>query len=89
MTKLFIVLLMIIPLGKEMGCWKWFSSVLKEAGVKVTDKNEDKVEEIIHNYIGEKAKYGQCSSDWTKAHKEINANEKLKQELVQRLTTIV
>ncbi len=35
-----------------MTCWKWFGSVLKEAGVEVTDKNQKKVDDVIHHYIG-------------------------------------
>ncbi|NWG09997.1 MAG: hypothetical protein HXX80_06835 [Nitrososphaerales archaeon] len=61
---------------------------MNEAGVKVTGKNEQKIEEIIRKYIGEKAKYGQCSSNWMKARKEIKVNEKMKQELVQKLKVI-
>jgi predicted Fe-Mo cluster-binding NifX family protein len=34
-----------------MTCWKWFNGVLKEAGVKVTAKNEKKIDEVIHKYI--------------------------------------
>jgi hypothetical protein len=71
-----------------MACWKWFDSVLKEANVKVTDKNRDKIDEVIHKYIGEQASYGRCSSNWMKARKEIKANEEMKQELIGRLQAI-
>lgn len=52
-----------------MGCWKWFNSVLKEAGIEVTDDNRKRVDEVIHQYIGEQANYGRCSSNWRKARK--------------------
>jgi len=68
-----------------MGCWRWFNKVLKDAGVEVTDKNEEKVEELIHKYIGEKASYGQCSSDWRKAQKQIQDNLQMRQELLEKL----
>jgi len=71
-----------------MACWKWFDSVLKEANVKVTDKNRDKMDEVIHKYIGEQASYGRCSSNWAKARKEVKANEQMKQELIGRLQAI-
>jgi predicted Fe-Mo cluster-binding NifX family protein len=73
----------------EMTCWKWFGSVLKEAGVEVTDKNQKKVDDLIHHYIGEQSSYGRCSADWRKARKEIEADEKMKKELVAKLKTLV
>lgn len=72
-----------------MTCWKWFGSVLKEAGVEVTDKNQKKVNDLIHHYIGEQSSYGRCSADWRKARKEIEADEKMKKELVAKLKTLV
>jgi predicted Fe-Mo cluster-binding NifX family protein len=73
---------------KEMGCWKWFGSVLREAGVEVTDENREKVDEVIHRYIGEKSSYGRCSADWRKARKEINAGEEMRNELVEKLRSL-
>jgi predicted Fe-Mo cluster-binding NifX family protein len=73
----------------EMTCWKWFGSVLKEAGVEVTDKNQKKVDDLIHHYIGEQSSYGRCSADWRKARKEIEADEKMKKELIAKLKTLV
>ncbi len=72
-----------------MTCWKWFGSILKEAGLEVTDKNEKKVDELIHKYIGEQSSYGRCSADWRKARKEIEADEKMKKELVTKLKVLV
>jgi len=72
-----------------MTCWKWFGSVLKEAGVEVTDKNQKKVDDLIHHYVGEQSSYGRCSADWRKARKEIEADEKMKKELVAKLKTLV
>jgi len=71
-----------------MGCWKWFDKVLKEAGVKVTDNSKGKVEEVIHQYIGEQSSYGRCSADWRKARKEIEADTTMRNELVERLRTL-
>jgi len=62
--------------------------VLKDAGVKVTDENQEKVDEIIHRYIGEQSSYGHCSSDWGKARKEIQADEQMTQELVKKLKAL-
>jgi predicted Fe-Mo cluster-binding NifX family protein len=73
----------------EMTCWKWFDGVLKEAGVKVTDKNKEKVDEVIHNYIGEQSNYGRCSADWRKARKEIQEDEKMKKELIEKLRVLL
>jgi len=72
-----------------MTCWKWFGSVLKEAGVEVTDKNQKKVDDLIHHYVGEQSSYGRCSADWRKARKEIEADERMKKELVAKLKTLV
>lgn len=68
-----------------MGCWKWFNKVLKEARIEVTDENREKVDEVIHQYIGEQSRYGRCSADWRKARREIQADEQMKGELVERL----
>jgi hypothetical protein len=72
-----------------MTCWKWFDGVLKEAGVKVTDKNRDQVDKTIHRYIGEQSSYGRCSADWRKARKEILADETMKKELIEQLKTAI
>jgi hypothetical protein len=66
-------------------CWKWFGSVLKEAGVEANDKNKEKIDTVIHKYIGEQSSYGRCSADWRKARKELEANEKMKKELIGKL----
>jgi len=72
-----------------MGCWKWFDSVLKEAGVKVSDKNRDRIDGVIHRYISEQSSYGRCSADWRKAKKGILENDVMKQELVEKLKTLI
>jgi predicted Fe-Mo cluster-binding NifX family protein len=68
-----------------MTCWKWFEGMLKEAGVKVTDKNREKIDQVIHHYVGEQSSYGRCSADWRKARKEIQENDEMKQELIEKL----
>lgn len=72
-----------------MGCWKWFNGVLDEAGLKVTDKNKEKIDEVIHKYISEQASYGHCSPNWSKARKEVQADEKMKKELIQKLKALI
>jgi hypothetical protein len=71
-----------------MTCWKWFSNVLKEAKIEITDKNKGKVDEAIHKYVGEQSRYGHCSADWRKARKEIEADPKMKKELIQKLQAL-
>jgi hypothetical protein len=72
-----------------MGCWKWFNGVLTEAGLKVTDKNKEKVDQVIHKHIGEQSSYGHCSPDWKKARKEIQEDPKMKAELIEKLKILV
>jgi hypothetical protein len=72
-----------------MTCWKWFDGMLKEAGVKVTDKNRQKIDQVIHHYVGEQSSYGRCSADWRKARKEIQENDEMKQELVEKLRSAI
>ncbi|HVP26160.1 MAG TPA: hypothetical protein VMT26_00635 [Candidatus Bathyarchaeia archaeon] len=72
-----------------MTCWKWFGGVLKEAGVEITDKNKEKVDAVIHKYIGEQSSYGRCSADWRKARKEIETDEKMKKELIGKLKALI
>jgi len=71
-----------------MGCWRWFNSILKEAKIEVTDKNEEEIERIIHQYISEQASYGRCSPNWRKARKEIQANPEMRKELIEKLKAI-
>ena len=71
-----------------LACWKWFNGVLKEAGLTVTDANKEKIDKVIHKYIGEQASYGRCSANWTKARKEIQANDEMRQELIQKLRVL-
>jgi len=72
-----------------MGCWKWFNSILKEANLTVSDKNEAKIEQVIHKYISEKSRLGKCSADWKKARVQIKADQKLKEELIAALKALV
>ena len=71
-----------------LGCWKWFNAVLEDAGIEVTDENREKVDKVIHEYIGEQSKYGRCSADWRKARKEIKGDEVMKQELIGKLQAL-
>ena len=71
-----------------LGCWKWFNAVLKEADVEATESNKDKIEQVIHDYVGEQSSYGRCSSDWKKARIEVKENPELKQELIDKLKTL-
>jgi hypothetical protein len=61
--------------------------MLKEAGIEVTDKNRDKIDKIIHRYVGEQSRYGHCSAQWRKALEEIEEDEALKKELIEQLRT--
>jgi len=72
-----------------LGCWKWFDGVLKEAEVKVTDTNREKIDGVIHKYIGEQSSYGRCSADWRKARKEINESPEMRKELIGKLKALV
>jgi len=69
-------------------CWKWFGSVLEEANVTVTNKNKAQVDDLIHKYVGEKSRLGQCSADWKKARDEIKENPKMKAELIAKLKAL-
>ena len=72
-----------------MTCWKWFGSLLKEAGVQANDDNKEKIDAVIHKYIGAQSSYGHCSADWRKARKEIEADEKMKNELIGQLKALI
>jgi hypothetical protein len=77
-----------LRIGVFLTCWKSFSSVLKEAGVELTSENQEKIDKIIHKYIGEQSSYGHCSPDWKKANKEIKANPEMRNELVSKIKAI-
>jgi len=72
-----------------MGCWRWFGSVLKEAGVTVTPQNRAKIDKVIHEYIGAKAEYEHCSANWSKASKKIKMDAKEKEKLVKAVKTAI
>ena len=72
-------------IGVFLTCWKWFNSVLKEANIQTSEENQEKIDKIIHKYIGEQSSYGRCSADWKKASKEIKANPEMKNELISKL----
>jgi ABC-type iron transport system FetAB ATPase subunit len=71
-----------------MTCWKWFGTLMKEAGLELKENNKEKIDAIIHKYIGEQSSYGHCSADWKKARKEIVADKKMKQELIGQLKNL-
>jgi len=80
----------------RLGCWIPFRSVLKDAGIRaslkeieVSDATREKIDEIIHQYIGEKASYGHCSADWRKVRNEIKTNKELRSKLVEELKALV
>ncbi len=66
-----------------MGCWKWFNTVLKEAGVTVTPQNRAKIDEVIHEHIGEHAQYEKCSASWVAMGKKVKMSKKEKKKLIQ------
>jgi len=68
-----------------MGCWRWFQGILKEAGVEVTGENREKIDEVIHEVIGETSKYERCSADWRKVSKEIKAEATRKKKLIKKV----
>jgi hypothetical protein len=70
-----------------MGCWKWFNSILKEAGLDVTEENRSKIDKVIHDFVGEKAKFEHCSPEWSKVGKKIRADENEKKKLIAKLKT--
>jgi hypothetical protein len=57
--------------------------------VKVTDKNKEKIDGVIHKYIGEQSSYGRCSADWRKARKEIQESPEMRKELIEKLKALV
>ncbi len=71
-----------------MACWKWFNDVLKEAGVEVTESNRERIDKVIHEYIGSSSSYGHCSDDWKKKRKEIREDKAKMKELVARVKKV-
>ncbi|MEM4204346.1 MAG: hypothetical protein QXZ28_04710 [Candidatus Methanomethylicaceae archaeon] len=71
-----------------MACWKWFNVLIKEAGVEVKDENKAKIDDIIHKYINEQISYGRCSPNWSKARKQVQSDEKMRKELIEKLKVL-
>jgi hypothetical protein len=72
-----------------MGCWRWFRGILEEAGIEVTDENREKIDEMIHEVIGETSKYERCSSDWKKVGRKIKADGDEKNKLIENLRSAI
>lgn len=72
-----------------MGCWRRFKGVLKEAGIEVTDEKRERIDEVIHEVIGETSKYERCSGDWRKVGKQIKADENEKKKMIKKLRAAV
>ena len=87
-SVIFILLTVKSEIGVHLTCWKWFNGVLKEANLEVNEENQEKIDKVIHKYIGDQSSYGRCSADWKKASKEIKANPELKKELILKLKTL-
>jgi len=71
-----------------VACWKWFDKVLKAAGIQVTAKNQARVDDIIHKYIGDKATYGRCSAQWKSAKETVQGDPQKMQELLSQLRLV-
>lgn len=61
---------------------------MKEVGLELNETNKEKIDSMIHKFIGEQSTYGRCSSDWKKARKQIISDEKMKKELLSQLRTL-
>lgn len=72
-----------------MGCWKWFNTVLKEAGVTVTPQNRSKIDQVIHEHIGEHAQYEKCSASWVAMGKKVKMSEMEKRKLIQAVKAAI
>ena len=57
--------------------------------MQANDKNKEKIDEVIHKYIGQQSAMGKCSADWRKAKKQIEADAKMKKELIAKLQTLI
>jgi hypothetical protein len=57
--------------------------------LKATDANKEKIDGVIHKYIGAQSSYGRCSADWRKAREEINESPEMRKELIEELRAIV
>jgi len=68
-----------------MSCWKWFNSMLEEAGVEVTEENRERIDEVIHEYVADRAAYGRCSILPQEASGQISSDRTMRQELIERL----
>ncbi len=82
-----ILILLVVKSEKMtfLTCWKWFNGALKEANIQVTEKNQEKIDKFIHEYIEKESSIGHCSTEWKKARKEIKENPEMRKELVSKL----
>jgi len=62
---------------------------LKDAGIEVTEENKEKIDEIIHQYVGESSRYERCSGDWRKVGQRVKADEKEKKKLIEKLRAAI
>ncbi|WP_019177564.1 hypothetical protein [Methanomassiliicoccus luminyensis] len=68
-----------------MSCWKWFNTVLDEAGVEVTEENRERIDKVIQDYVENNSSVGRCSAVLREAGSQIAEDKGMKRELVQRV----
>lgn len=68
-----------------MSCWKWFNTVLEEAGVEVTEENRDRIDKVIQDYVENNSSVGRCSAVLQEAGSQIAEDRGMKRELIQRV----
>lgn len=68
-----------------MACWKWFNTMLEEAGVEVTEENRERIDQVIHDFVSDRSSYGRCSHVIEKASEQIQGDRTMRLELIDRL----
>lgn len=68
-----------------MSCWKWFNTVLDEAGVEVNEENKNRIDMVIQDYVENNSRNGRCSAVLSEAGSQIVEDGGMKRELVQRV----
>ena len=67
-----------------MSCYfRHLKEVMAEAGIEVTPGNKQQIDRAIHEIAG--VDYKDCSATWKKLKQEVLADERKRQDLVDKL----
>ena len=71
-----------------MSCYfRHLADILNQAGIQVTPGNKKQIDQAFHQIAG--VTYKDCPATWKRLKQEIMADEKKRQELIQKFQSAI